>query len=32
MPPEILNPDLAPQQEETSESGFLRRLVGGIFG
>jgi cell division protein FtsA len=32
MPPEILNPDLAAPQEETRETGFLRRLVGGIFG
>jgi cell division protein FtsA len=32
MPPEILNPDIAPPQEETREAGFLRRLVGGIFG
>jgi cell division protein FtsA len=32
MPPEILNPDLADTQQETRDAGFLRRLVGGIFG
>jgi cell division protein FtsA len=32
MPPELLNPDLVVPQEETREAGFLRRLVGGIFG
>src|SRR5437764_3398809 len=32
MPPELLNPDLIVPQEEIREAGFLRRLVGGIFG
>ncbi|MBV9063969.1 MAG: cell division protein FtsA [Alphaproteobacteria bacterium] len=32
MPPEILNPDSAGVQEDIRETGFLRRLVGGIFG
>lgn len=32
MPLELLNPDLGLAQEEPRESGFLRRLVGGIFG
>src|SRR4051794_9083211 len=32
MPPELLNPDLIVPQEEIRETGFLRRLVGGIFG
>jgi cell division protein FtsA len=31
MPLELLNPDLATTQEEP-QAGFLRRLVGGIFG
>jgi cell division protein FtsA len=32
MPPELLNPDLGLAAEEPREAGFLRRLVGGIFG
>jgi cell division protein FtsA len=32
MPPELLNPDFVGPQDEIRETGFLRRLVGGIFG
>lgn len=32
MPLELLNPDLPGPQEEARDAGFLRRLVGGIFG
>lgn len=32
MPLEILNPDLESPRDEAQETGFLRRLVGGIFG
>ena len=32
MAPELLNPDFAGPPDEIRETGFLRRLVGGIFG
>jgi cell division protein FtsA len=32
MAPEILNPDMAAETEEVPQSGFFRRLVGGILG
>jgi cell division protein FtsA len=32
MPIELLNPGLALASEEPREPGFLRRMVGGIFG
>jgi len=31
MPPEVLNPDLAAQQP-SRQTGFFKRLAGGLFG
>jgi len=31
MPPESLNPDIA-EEPDNDRPGFIRRIIGGIFG